>query len=351
MTLLNSPWCRWRLLLPLLAGLSLVAPAAAGPLEAAALAEARAWLTRIQDAARSANYQGTMVFSSAAGLSSSRVWRFGVGDQTYERLEALDGRQHQMVRHNDLVHTLWPQSRVAVVEKRETLAAWGTTPQAVDPQALDQYKLRREGLARIAGRDAVVLLMEPQDTLRYSQRLWADLATGLMLRADILGPNPLPDAPVARGDGPPRGVIESTAFSEIDIGVKPQPEAVLGATRKLEGYRFVRHQQKRTTLLDQGWELARPVPGFSLAGCVQRGMHTGSEPAPVLQSVFSDGLTHVSVFVEPFNAQIHPGEMRAQQGATATLMSRRGDHWFTVVGDVPPSTLVLFVDALERRRP
>lgn len=345
------PWRGWRLLLPLLAGLSLLQPAAGSAQEAASLAEARAWLTRIQDAARLANYQGTMVFSSAAGLSSSRVWRFGVGDQIYERLEALDGRQHQMVRHNDLVHTLWPQSRVAVVEKRETLAAWGTTPQSVDPQALEQYRLKREGVARIAGREAVVLLMEPLDGLRYGQRLWADLATGLMLRADILGPNPMPEAPVVRGDGPPRGVIESSAFTEVEIGVKPQPEAVLSATRKLDGYRFVRPQQRRTTLEAEGWDLARPVPGFRLAGCVQRGLHTGPGVSPVLQSVFSDGLTHVSVFVEPYRADSHPEEMRAQQGATATLMSRRGEHWFTVVGDVPPATLGRFVDALERRRP
>jgi sigma-E factor negative regulatory protein RseB len=41
--------------------------------------------------------------------------------------------------------------------------------------------------------------------------------------------------------------------------------------------------------------------------------------------------------------------MQAQQGATATLMQRRGEYWVTVVGDVPPATLKLFADALERR--
>ena len=104
---------------------------------AVSLAEARVWLTRMHNAAVSANYQGTMVFSSAGGmLSSARVWHFFVGDQTYERLEALDGRQQHIVRHNDTVHTLWPQSRLAVLERRETLAAWSTTPQSVDPQEM-----------------------------------------------------------------------------------------------------------------------------------------------------------------------------------------------------------------------
>jgi sigma-E factor negative regulatory protein RseB len=230
---------------------------------------------------------------------------------------------------------------VGVLEKRETLAAWSTTPQAVDPQALEQYELRREGSSRVAGRDAAVLLLEPRDALRYAQRLWADQATGLMLRADVIG----------AGANGVKAVLESTAFSEIEIGVKPQPENVLQATRKLDGYRLLRPQQKRTSLEAEGWVLARPVAGFRLAGCVKRGMETAGDDAPVLQAVFTDGLTHVSLFVEPYKPQFHRAEMQAQQGATATHMTRRGEYWVTMVGDVPPATLKLFADAVERRRP
>jgi len=304
----------------------------------ALMADARAWLSRIHAAASSGNYEGTMVFSAGGALSSSRVWHYCVGEQVYEKQEALDGRQQRIVRHNDSVHTLWPQTRVAVVEKREALAAWSTTPQTVDPQALDQYELRPDGSARVAGREATVFLLEPRDALRYAQRLWADQATGLMLRADVIGP------------GDERPVIESTAFSEIEIGVKPQPETVLKAIRKIDDYRIVRPRQKRTTLDAEGWALARPVSGFRLAGCLRRGMETAGENEPVLQAVFSDGLTHVSVFLEAYEPQRHRHEMQVRQGATATLTRRQGDHWVTVVGDVPPSTLPLFADAIERRR-
>jgi sigma-E factor negative regulatory protein RseB len=329
--------------LPLFALVSCLLPLSARADASAAtpLAEARNWLARIHAAAHSANYQGTMVFSAAGTLSSSRVWHYCVGEQTYERMEALDGRQQRIVRHNDDVQTLWPQARLAVLERRETLAAWSTAPQAVDPQALEQYELRRDGVARIAGREATVLVLEPRDPLRYAQRLWADQATGLMLRADVIG---------SGADGT-RPVLESTAYSEIEIGVRPQPEAVLHAGRNLDGYRIVRPQNMRTTLEAEGWALVRPVPGFRLGGCVRRGMDTTGDEAPVLQAVFSDGLTHVSLFIEPYQPQLHRAELQAQQGATATAMLRRGEHWITVVGDVPPTTLKLFADALERRRP
>ena len=67
----------------------------------------------------------------------------------------------------------------------------------------------------------------------------------------------------------------------------------------------------------------------------------------MLQTIFSDGLTHVSVFVEPFRAERHRAG-GAAFGATHTLMQRLGPHWVTVVGDVPMATLKQFAAALER---
>lgn len=333
---------RW---VPLLALVSCLLPPVAAAAEPGMLtaAEAKAWLNRIRNAASTGNYQGTLVFSVGGSISSSRVGHYSVGDQTYELLEALDGRQQRILRHNDTVHTLWPQARLAVIEKRETRGAWSTTPQEVDPQALDHYEFRHEGDVRIAGRNAAVFLLEPRDVLRYAQRLWADRSTGLMLRADIMG---------QAAEGWP--VLESTAFSEINIGVRPQPDAVLQPLRnprQLDGYRVMRPQQQRTELEAEGWTLARPVPGFTLSGCVRRGMETSGEGAQVVQAVFTDGLTHVSLFIEPFKPQRHRGELQAQQGATSTLMLRRGEHWITVVGDVPAATLKLFAAAVERRKP
>ncbi len=301
--------------------------------------DARTWFLRMQNAALTANFHGTLVSSVAGTMTSSRVVHYSVGEHTYETLEALDGHQQRMLRHNDAVHTLWPQTKLAVVEKRETLAGWATTPQALDPLALDVYDMRREGQARLAGRDAVVFAMEPRDALRYPQRLWADRDSGLLLRADVLA------------NVPARTVLESTAFSEVDIGVKPQPEAVQQALQRLDGYRVLRPQQRRTSLDAEGWWLARPVSGFKLAGCVQRGMERAGGNEPVLQAVFTDGLTHVSLFIEPFKPAMHRTESKVQQGATASLTQRSGDHWFTVVGDVPAATLKRFVSAVERRVP
>lgn len=337
-----QPLRRW---LPPLALAAMLLPlqAMAGP-ALDATADARAWLARIQAAAHS-NYQGTLVFMVGGSMSSTRVGHYAVGGQTFEVLESLDGRQQRVLRHNEAVHTLWPQTRLVVVERRTPLMPGASTPQAVEPQALERYVFRPEGPGRVAGRDALAFVLEPRDTLRYAQRLWADQASGLMLRADVIE--------LTRGGEPVR-VLESTRFSDVAVGVAPQGEAVLAAIRglgKLDGWRVVRPRTQATTLDGEGFHLARPVPGFALAGCVRRSMDTAGDEQSVLQAVFTDGLTLVSLFIEPFNPQHHRAEMLAQQGATATLLTRRGEHWITAVGDVPAGTLKLFADAIDRRRP
>ena len=70
---------------------------------------------------------------------------------------------------------------------------------------------------------------------------------------------------------------------------------------------------------------------------------------PVLQTVYSDGLTHVSVFIEPYREGRHRAGHTAI-GATHTLMKRLDQWWVTVMGDVPMSTVMQFAEALTRRR-
>jgi sigma-E factor negative regulatory protein RseB len=302
-------------------------------------ADAASWMSRMQQAASTRNYQGTLVFNAAGVVSSSRVIHFCQGKERFERIDVLDGESRHVYRHNHLTQTVWPRSRVAVIEQREAAPEFPALP-AGDAHALESYDLRLLGSERVAGHDAQVLLLKPRDGHRFAQRLWAEQGTGLLLRADILGP---------AGE-----VLESAAFSDVSIGGKSNPGSVLAAMRKLDGYRVVRPAVVPTRLEAEGWSLTRPVPGFQLVNCMKRMLSPPGEPDPdpgaqVLQAVFSDGMTHVSVFIEAFDAQRHKS-MATSLGATHTLMSRMGSWWVTVMGDVPMSTVQNFSAALERRR-
>ena len=305
--------------------------------------EVRAWLLRIHDAASRRNFQGTFVVSGGGNVASARITHFHDGPNQYERIESLDGRQRKVFRHNDVVHTVWPVSRIAMVEQRGMLNSFPALLQAGDDGIADWYDVRAEGSERVAGHEANVLVIRARDGLRYGYRLWSERASGLLLRAEIIG---------ERGD-----VLETSAFSDVVIGIRPQPDSVLLEMRKLEGYRVVRPVLTPTRLEAEGWTMRQVAPGFRPVSCVSRQIEAPSEAAadsaapPVIQSIYSDGLTYVSVFIEPFRAERHGKPMFAVMGATSTLAQRQGDWWVTVVGDTPPATLRIFAAALERRKP
>jgi sigma-E factor negative regulatory protein RseB len=269
-------------------------------------------------------------------VRSTRVAQYCEGAQRYQRIDVLDGQARQVLRHNDLVKTLWPANRVAVVEPREALAGFPALPSGeVNPAA--HYDARSLGMDRVAGHEAQVVLFKPRDPLRYAQRLWTERDSGLLLRADVLD---------AQGE-----VLETSAFTDLHLGAKLQPEAVVAAMKKLAGWKELRPQVARTQLDAEGWAVARPVPGFQLVSCVKRPLvpDGGPDDVQVLQSVFSDGLTQVSLFIEPFDAQRHQ-PTRSRIGATHSVSGPAGAWWMTVVGDVPLATATDFLKTLERKR-
>jgi sigma-E factor negative regulatory protein RseB len=310
--------------------------------------EVRTWLMRIHEAASHRNFQGTFVVTGGGAVSSARIAHFCEGSNQFERSESLDGQARHVYRHNDVVATFWPDSKVAMVEQRDLLAQFPALLQAGDDRIAEFYEVQRRGVERVAGHEANVLAVTPRDSLRYGYRLWADQASGLLLRADVLG---------AHGE-----VLESSAFSDVVVDVKPQPESVLAPMRRLEGYRVVRPVLVPTRLDAEGWIVRQPAAGFKQVSCVKRPMDNanasgnasekatekGAPEQQVLQTIYSDGLTYVSVFIEPFDPQRHTRPMLTAVGPTQTLMQRQGDWWVTVLGDVPPATLRLFAKGLER---
>ena len=311
----------------------------AGPAQAH---EVRSWLLRIHEAASHRNFQGTFVVSGGGTVSSARIAHFCEGPSQFERSESLDGQPRHVYRHNDVVTTLWPTSRVAMVEQRNLLAQFPALLQAGVDRIADFYDVRRQGSERMAGHESNVLLVKPRDAYRYGYRLWADRASGLLLRADVIGER--------------NEVLESSAFSDVTIGVKPQPETVLQPMKRLDGYRVLRPVLIPTRLEAEGWALRQPAPGFRQVSCVKRPMESDgvvekdAAEQQVLQAIYSDGLTYVSVFIEPFNPQRHTRPMLASVGPTQTLMQQQGDWWVTVLGDVPPATLRVFAKGLERSK-
>jgi sigma-E factor negative regulatory protein RseB len=346
---------RWVLALGVAIGLPLsvvAAPAAAGAAapgvsatHALAPEDARQWLVRLHEATRKQSYLGTFVVGAGASMASARIAHVCEGTNLYERIDALDGAARSVYRHNDTVHTVWPQAKRVQVEQRDKLGAFPSLLQAGAAAGVAEfYELKPRGVERVAGYEADVLLLKPKDAWRFSYRLWSERQSGLLLRAEVLDEH---------GE-----VMEWSAFSEVKIGAREPMAHVTLAEHKLNGYDVQRGALVHTDLAREGWVLKEEVPGFKSVSCVRRApmrkdaARAPAEPAKLpemLQAIYSDGLTHVSIFIEPYDPVAHQRELLLTLGANRTLAQRRGDWWFTVMGDVPVATLRAFASAMERR--
>jgi sigma-E factor negative regulatory protein RseB len=336
------PWIRSATLLVSAAAALLALPAAWAGGDVVNGPEARQWLLRMHNAATQRNYQGTLVVSAEGSMSSSRISHYCEGKESFERVDMLDGQPRRVLRHNDQVLTLWPTAKTARLEQREAVQPFPSLLSGSEEQLFERYELVSEGPGRVAGFDAAVFLLRPRDSARFAQRLWAEQGSGLLLRADVVA-----------ADG---RVLESSAFTDLSIGRKTKPQGantVQGALKQLDGWRVLKTASQRTTLEAEGWQLKAQVAGFRQGSCVKRQLEPAADdsrqvPADVLHAIFTDGLTHVSLFIEPLRGgRQHGGG--AASGATHTWMQAHGVHWITVMGDVPLATLKQFAAALENK--
>jgi sigma-E factor negative regulatory protein RseB len=118
---------------------------------AAAAHEMRTWLMRIHSAASHRNFQGTFVVSGGGSVASARIAHYCDGSNQYERIESLDGPARQVFRHNDMVRTIWPGSRVAQLEQRDLLSTFPALLQAGDDHIQDVYEVRRQATETLGG--------------------------------------------------------------------------------------------------------------------------------------------------------------------------------------------------------
>lgn len=294
-----------------------------------------AWLERLHEASRRRAYIGTFVVSSGPEIAASKIWHVCDGSQQVERIETLTGAPRTTIRRNDEVITFAPDAKVALRERREALRLFPDLLRAPGQQIENFYGVRPVGAERVAGFDAWVVDFLPKDALRYGYRIWSEKATGLVVKLQTR------DASAQ--------VLEQVAFTELQLDAPVRMDALIKQMDNTAGYQVVRPELRKTTPEAEGWRLRQEVSGFQSMSC-----HARTEPqtkaAPAVQWVFSDGLASVSLFLENFDPRRHTKEKHVSAGATHSVSRRVGDHWVTAMGEVPPETLNLFVQALERTR-
>ena len=296
-------------------------------------AEALQWLLKIQQSAQKLNYSGTFVYLQQGGQPlTSRVTHVADATGEHERLEMLDGAPVVIVRNNEEVRSYIPDTRTVLVETRRNKTSFPALLTAPAASIAEYYNVRNWDQQRVAGLDCQVLLLEPKDGLRYSRKLWADKATGLLLKAQSFN---------EKGD-----VVEQIAFTQVEIGGAAEHYHALLAKR--DGGRDWRTTSQPITdvrFADAGWKIDVPLPGFRKLLEMKRGMGEGG--GEVGQIVFSDGLASVSVFLEPVKDGAKTAEGLSSQGAVNIYRRKVGNSVVTVLGEAPPACVTRIGKAVQ----
>jgi len=290
--------------------------------------ETLAWLRKMQDAAQKLSYTGTFVYQNAGRSETSRITRFVEASGDIEKLEVMDGVPREIVRTKDTVRCYLPGARLVKVDRRTERGFPALLPERISAVAKN-YDISLGETRRIAGYDCQAVVLTPKDNLRYGYRLYADSASGMLLRAVTFD---------AGGEQ-----IEQFMFTQLVIG---------GVTRDMVK---PRHASRSWRVEDAeasparaaGWGLSSELPGFQKVVELKRRL---SDSRPAAQMVYSDGLAAVSVFIESVEGRLEPVRPgMASMGAIHMYTREVANHVVTVVGEAPAASVQRIANAVEYR--
>jgi sigma-E factor negative regulatory protein RseB len=296
------------------------------------------WLKKMAAASRQLNYTGTFVYQYNNQTETSRVVHFvnSAGGE-FERLETLDGPPREVIRSNDQIVCYLPSSKAVLVEQRG-----GRHFPSLLPDTLagipDNYQVRKEEQDRIAGHDCMWIAVLPRDNLRYGRRFCAELTSGLPLRARTVNEK--------------NETVESFAFTQLKLGGtfnRDQVRSRYADKARSQNWRVDRsalNSSAGETPADTGWVVNNQPVGFKKMMEVKRLI--AGRSAPVSHIVFSDGLTAVSVFIEPVSKPA--AQSLSHQGAVNIYTRPYGGNLVTVLGEAPAATVMQIANSLELRQ-
>jgi len=298
-------------------------------------ADALGWLQKMATAAQKLNYTGTFTYQSGGSSETSRITHLVDSSGEQERLEVLDGSPREVVRSNDEVKCFLPDDKIIIIEKRGQYKAFPALLPASVGNLGEYYQIRKGDVSRVAGLDSQLVILEPKDALRYGHHLWADVNTGLILKARTVNER--------------NETIEQFVFNQLQInGVIHKETLKPGFDTEGQAWRI--HNARAAQSLSAGseWLFKAQLPGFKKsAGMKRQARREGG--TETTHFVFTDGLASISVFIEPLLDQ---KAEKATYSAGAINVYKRvaGRHLLTVLGEVPMLTLMRLGDGMELRK-
>jgi sigma-E factor negative regulatory protein RseB len=296
--------------------------------------EARQWLDDMSEALRILNYDGTFVYLHDGKLEAMRIIHRRDGEGEKERLVSLTGSAREVIRDNQSVTCILPDSKSVMVGRSGPRQPFPVVPRDLD-SIEKYYRFESVGDDRMAGVMTQVVSITPRDAYRYGYRFWIAKDSKMLLKSDLNGVHGAP--------------IEQVMFTQMGVGNEVS-EASMPASAGEEAPAWHHQDIGGTATTDSGeprWVVHRLPDGFSLTHYQHKRMQPGGEGTEHL--VYSDGLATVSVYVEMASADADALTGLSSMGAMNAYGAIVDGHQVVVVGEVPAVTVEMMARSIDSR--
>ena len=298
------------------------------------------WLKIMAFAAHQTDYVGTFVYQYGNHVETSRITHIKDQDGEHGRLEGLDGNQREIINYNNEVWSNKGGHWVSSGSRQEHRMFPALLPEQLT-LLNENYQVKKAEEVRVAGFHTQAFIFQPRDNLRYTHKMWAHSDSGLLLKAAVMD---------ERGR-----IIEQYTFTQLTIGGDIDRQWISqGISQGKSVPRFCGRDQYAAKLVkanaDSGatrWQVGSLPPGFKKTMEMHRTLR--GRKVPVTHLVFSDGLAGISIFIESRADRPNINTGLISQGAVQVYSKVNADHLVTVVGEVPPATLMQVADSVRYR--
>lgn len=272
-------------------------------------------------AARALNYEGQFIYINGKQTRTVQIRHMNNNGNEIARSVVLDDKQREVYSNGNNIVIFQPNNKNVTITKRRGQNLFPAMLPTNMELIKTSYSAHLGATETIAGREAQIVELIPNDVFRYSYRIWTDVEFGLLVKMTLLDGN---DETLEQIYFNRLTMLNSQDLNwfqpKIDMDTNYVTENVVPVTREASdwiiaqlpsGYRKVDHVQ-------------RIIPGKNIT---------------VNQLIFSDGIASVSVFIEPMTKGKRPRMGHMLVGSTNICANVIDGHQIIVVGEVPAETV------------
>ena len=292
----------------------------------------QALIDEMSRASRNLNYDGVFVYRHGMELETMRIIHKAGTDGSYEKLMSLTGSAREVIRDKEQVKCFFPDDKKVVVEK----SRMGKLVSSYLPNPIksisEYYNFELAGEDRVAGMEAWVVNIQPNDKYRYGYQLWIEKKSSLLLKSELKNQLGM--------------TLEQIMFAQLNIK-DAIDDALLKPSVSGEDFTWVNNSKNDKVKHDKEmkWQVTSMPSGFSMSEEEKQVMMISQ--MPVDHFVYTDGLAMVSVYVEKLNKQEEIKSGLSSFGGVNTYSTHVDGYQVTAVGEVPKATVQLMANSVK----